>query len=191
MSRNKRKPEEYTFNEDLTTATIERYESIRRLLDFGKRFMMTGDIMDGIHEEDRFYGTVVSPAVLQKMQTVNSWLDVLDVYDSFTVQKFEKPNPNTAHAIVAVTTQEGATPFLPTGLKAFKELVAMADDITLVGKDDTVRIAFVFDGLWDEHIDLDDDAVLARNSEGLKRIFGTDDLFADYDPAEDEEYLYE
>ena len=124
------------------------------------------------------------------MLTVNSYLDVLDVYDSFTVQKFEKPNPNTAHAIAAVTTQEGATPFLPTGLKAFKELVAMADDITLVGKDDTVRIAFVFDGLWEEHIDLDDDAVLSRNSEGLKRIFGTDDLFADYDPAEDEEYLF-
>ena len=124
------------------------------------------------------------------MLTVNSYLDVLDVYDSFTVQKFEKPNPNTAHAIAAVTTQEGATPFLPTGLKAFKELVAMADDITLVGKDDTVRIAFVFDGLWEEHIDLDDDAVLSRNSEGLKRIFGTDDLFADAAPAEDEEYLF-
>ena len=132
-----------------------------------------------------------SPAVLQKMEIVNSKLDVLDVYDSFTVQKFEEPNPNTAHAIAAVTTQEGATPFLPTGLKAFKELVAMADDITLVGKDDTVRIAFVFDGLWEEHIDLDDDAVLSRNSEGLKRIFGTDDLFADADPAEDEEFLYE
>ena len=191
MSKKKRTPEEYIFNEDLTTATIERYESIRTLLDFGKRFMVTGDIMDGIHEEDRFYGTVPSPAALQKMEIVNSKLDVLDVYDSFTVQKFEEPNPNTAHAIVAVTTQPGATPFLPTGLKSFKELVAMADDITLVGKDDAVRIAFVFDGLWEEHIDLNDDAVLSRNSEGLKRIFGTDDLFADADPAEDEEFLYE
>ena len=50
MSKKKRNQGEYTFNEDLTTATIERYESIRRLMNFGKRFMVTGDIMYGIHE---------------------------------------------------------------------------------------------------------------------------------------------
>ena len=97
------KNEDYTLNEDMTCASLEEILRLQNLLGFAKRFQETGDLMDGIHEEDRFYGTVPSPEALKKMEEVNRLLDVIAVNDDFTVDKFIQPKPRCRKAIVAVT----------------------------------------------------------------------------------------
>ena len=174
------KNEDYTLNEDMTCASLEEILRLQNLLGFAKRFQETGDLMDGIHEEDRFYGTVPSPEALKKMEEVNRLLDVIAVNDDFTVDKFIQPKPRCHQAIVAVTTKGGLATFEGTIFKAFKQLLAAADDLTVVRKENAVRFSFGFDGLWAEHIRLDDEEVLAH-------LYGDEEDADDRDGYEEED----
>ena len=174
------KNEDYTLNEDMTCASLEEILRLQNLLGFAKRFQETGDLMDGIHEEDRFYGTVPSPEALKKMEEVNRLLDVIAVNDDFTVDKFIQPKPRCRKAIVAVTAKGDLALFDGTILKVLKQLLSAADDFTIVGQKDSLRLAFGFDGLWAEHIRLDDEEVLAH-------LYGDEDDSEDGDGYEDED----
>lgn len=147
-------PPEYVVNEDLTAATIESFQNLQNLFDMEKQLDETGSLFDD--EPNRFFGTEMSQKVADVLEEVNAKLDIIDTHGFVTVQKFKKPNPRSRIAVVAIELPDGATCFNRTVLKAFKEVVDAADSITVVKKEDRIRIAFSFENVWAKHRMLDD-----------------------------------
>ena len=166
-------------NEDLTAATIESIQKTKRLIDAAKRFDETG-VLFGDMEEDRFYGTIPYPEIWKKMEEVNRKLDVIATEDSLTVEKFEKPNPRSRSATVAIVQHDTVVDYTGTILKAYKEIVKDADEIVVVAVENGIRTAFSFDGVWKEYRNLTDEEMEELDAE----LF--DDMEDGSDDAEDE-----
>lgn len=155
---------EIIVNEDLTAATIESFQKTKRILGAAKLFEETGSFFE-IEESDRFYGTVINDSVMKKMNNVNANLDVIATEDGITVDKFEEPNPRSRFATVAVTQDSSVTIYTDTILKAYKKIVADADEITFVRNGESVRTAFSFGGIWKEHRNLTDEEIEELDAE--------------------------
>ena len=151
-------------NEDLTAATIESIQKTKRLIDAAKRFDETG-VLFGDMEEDRFYGTIPSPEIWKKMEEVNRKLDVIATEDSLTVEKFEKPNPRSRSATVAIVQHDTVMDYTGAILKAYKEIVKDADEIVVVAVENGIRTAFSFDGVWKEYRNLTDEEMEELDAE--------------------------
>ena len=147
------KPEQtYTVNEEMTATAIEAQKKLGNLLGAMKEFEETGALFDPDDEKERFFGTVVNEETFKKAQRANELLDLIELGSlDIKVEKFTEPVPIIPSALVAMTVHD-INGIDGTTLAAFKELVELADDITIVPKDGNIcRIAFAFYDLWKEH----------------------------------------
>ena len=161
LDSDKWKPQ-YELNEDLTQAVME---SIKDRLDFARKIEEhDGDpvaaLLDGLDdlENDRFYGTVVNEVTLKKLDRANSLLDIIKTADNAEVQKFREANPRCNAGIVAIHAVNSYASFQGVVYKAFRELINLADDITIMPRTERVtRIVLSFNDLWKESREMTDE----------------------------------
>lgn len=153
---------QYEINEDLTQANLEK---IKDKLDFARKVEEhDGDAIAAVLDDlsdldsDRFYGTVLNEETLKKLNRANSLLDIIKTADYAGVQKFKETNPRCSEGIVAVHAADGLTCFQGIVYKAFRELINLADEITIMPVTERVtRIVLSFHDLWKESRELTDE----------------------------------
>ncbi len=153
--------ESYEINEDLTQAILEK---IRDRLDFARKVEEhDGDAVAAVLDDladldsDRFYGTVLNEETLKKLNRANCLLDILKTADYAEIQKFREANPRCSEGIVAVHAAGGPACFQGIVWKAFRELISLADEITIMPVTERVtRIVLCFHNLWKESRELTD-----------------------------------
>lgn len=152
----------YEINEDLTQAMLE---NLKGRLAFAKKIEEhDGDavaaVLDDLtnQEKDRFYGTVLNEETLNKLNRANCLLDILKTADYTGIQKFREANPHCDEGIVAVHATDGLICFQGVVFKAFRELINLADEITIIPITERVtRIVLCFHDLWKESRELTDE----------------------------------
>ena len=151
----------YEINEDLTQAILEK---IRDRLDFARKVEEhDGDAVAAVLDDladldsDRFYGTVLNEETLKKLNRANCLLDILKTADYAEIQKFREANPRCSEGIVAVHAVGGPACFQGIVWKTFRELISLADEITIMPATERVtRIVLCFHNLWKESRELTD-----------------------------------
>lgn len=167
----------YVIDEDLTQATLE---NVKTKINFAKKMEQhDGDLMSAIMDdidEDRFYGTVVNKQTLNKLEKANRYLDIIKTNDGVTIQKFKEANPRTDEGIVAINVVNGVTSFQGAVYKAFRGLVNIADEFTILPSTSTVtRVVFSFYNLWAESREMTDEEMEAENTFTDEDLEGIDE----------------
>ena len=103
-------------------------------------------------DELRFFGTVPNEDTLQKLARANDLLRIIALCPFYRVETFDTPNPHCESGIVALNATHGdLIDFSSSLLTAYRELLAIADEVTILRRDgENMRIAFSFNDLWQE-----------------------------------------
>ena len=155
----------YVVNEDLTSAVLE---NVKSEISFNKKVSeFGGDILAAFVDDldnDRFYGTVVNEDTLKKLHRANELLDIIKTNRDVNVKKFKEPNPRSSIGVVAVHAIRGMSVISGTAYKAFRELVQIADDCSILpATSDKARISFGFHNLWKESREMTDAELAEEN----------------------------